>query len=139
MIVEPFCPTAKSVGPGSTFAVAPSPGVVTIAEELARFGRALFAGQLLSEQWLAAMLDFEDTADVPCAADCGMPERYGLGVMQYPDAGTCPAFGHDGSTGAFLGYVPSQDTTIAVVTNVEPWPPGFGASIVGTVVGRACS
>jgi D-alanyl-D-alanine carboxypeptidase len=117
----------------------PIPLVVANAEDLARFGHALFGGELLSVQSLEAMVDFEATADVPCAEDCHMPPRYGLGVIRYPDVGTCAVWGHDGSTGSYLGYVPSQRRTIAVLTNVEPWPEGFGPSIVPAATGGTCS
>jgi len=117
----------------------PLPGVVTNAEDLARFGRALFGGDLLSDGSLRAMLDFAATGDLPCADDCEMPPRYGLGVIGYADLLPCEVWGHDGSTGAFLAYVQSTETVIAVVTNVEPWPEDFGPSIVAAATDGACA
>jgi D-alanyl-D-alanine carboxypeptidase len=117
----------------------PLPGVVTNAEDLARFGAALFGGELLSDASARAMLDFDATADLPCAEECHMPPGYGLGVIWYADLLPCDTWGHDGSTGAFLGYLPATGTTVAVVTNVEPWPDDFGRSIVEAATGAGCA
>jgi CubicO group peptidase (beta-lactamase class C family) len=116
----------------------PLSGIVTNAEELARFGQALFDGTLVNAASLRAMLDFDATADIPCAEDCSMPLPYGLGVEQYPDGGNCTAWGHSGSTGSYLAVVPARHETIAVVTNVEPWPAGFGQTIIPAVTRGAC-
>jgi hypothetical protein len=84
------------------------------------------------------MLDFDATANVPCADECHMPFPYGLGVEQYPDGGDCAVWGHSGSTGSYLAVVSARHETIAVVTNVEPWPDGFGQSIIPAATNGAC-
>jgi D-alanyl-D-alanine carboxypeptidase len=116
----------------------PLPVIVTNAEELARFGQALFDGTLITPQSLREMLDFDATADIPCAEECNMPVPYGLGIERYPDVGDCAVWGHSGSTGAYLAVVPERRQTIAVVTNVEPWPDGFGQSIVPAATRGTC-
>ena len=116
----------------------PLPGIVTSAVELARFGQALFDGSLIKAQSLRAMLDFEATSDIPCAEECHMSFPYGLGVWRYPDVGESAVWGNDGSTGSYLAFVPARRQTIAVVTNVEPWPDGFGPSIMPAVTRDTC-
>ena len=116
----------------------PLPGIVTNAEELARFGQALFDGTLITARSLRSMLDFDATADIPCAEECHMPFPYGLGVERYPDVGHCAVWGHSGSTGSYLAVVPARRQTVAVVTNVEPWPDGFGQSIIPAAIRGAC-
>jgi D-alanyl-D-alanine carboxypeptidase len=116
----------------------PLPGIVTNAEDLARFGQALFDGTLINAQSLRAMLDFDATADLPCAEECHMPLPYGLGVARYPNVGECAVWGNDGSTGSYVAFVPARRETIAVVTNVEPWPDGFGQSIVPAATHGTC-
>ena len=116
----------------------PLPGIVTNAEELARFGHALLDGTLVNAESLRAMLDFEATADVPCAEDCHMPLPYGLGVEQYPDIGECAVWGHSGSTGSYLAIIPARHEAVAVVTNVEPWPAGFAQSIIPAATRGVC-
>ena len=116
----------------------PLPLIVTNAEELARFGQALFDGQLVNAQSLRAMLDFDATADIQCADECAMPVPYGLGVERYPDVGRCAVWGHSGSTGSYFAFVPALHQTVAVVTNVEPWPDGFGQSIIPAATRDTC-
>jgi D-alanyl-D-alanine carboxypeptidase len=116
----------------------PLPGIVTNAEDLVRFGQALFDGTLINAQSLRAMLDFDATANSPCAEECNMPLPYGLGVERYPDVGNCAVWGHSGSTGSYLAFVPARHQTIAVVTNVEPWPDGFGQSIIPAMTRDTC-
>jgi D-alanyl-D-alanine carboxypeptidase len=116
----------------------PLSGIVTTAEELARFGQALFNGTLINAQLLRAMLDFDTTSDIPCAEECHMRFPYGLGVWRYPDVGKCVVWGNDGSTGSYLAFVPARRQTVAVVTNVEPWPDGFGPSIMPAVTRDTC-
>ena len=116
----------------------PLPGIVTNAEELARFGQALFDGALITAQSLRAMLDFDATADIPCAEECHMSFPYGLGVWRYPDVGECAVWGNDGSTGSYVAFAPARRQTVAVVTNVEPWPDGFGQSIIPAATRDTC-
>jgi D-alanyl-D-alanine carboxypeptidase len=132
---QPTAPVARHpVRPVSK----PLPGIVTNAEELALFGQALFDGTLINAQSLRVMLDFEATADIPCAEDCHMRFPYGLGVWRYPAVGTCAVWGNDGSTGSYLAVVPERHQTVAVVTNVEPWPNGFGESIIPAATRGTC-
>ena len=87
--------------------------IVTTAEELARFGRALLAGDLLQPASLAEMQDVERSLDLPCDDECLRP--YGLGLQQMRIDGHT-AWGHTGSSGADLFHFPEDETTIAVLT-----------------------
>lgn len=115
------------------------PGVVTTAADLARFGQALFGGQVLRESSLDAMLDFDATADIPCAEECHLSFPYGLGVFDFSGVVRCPFVGHDGSTSALLAYVPSRRQTIAVVSNVEPWPDDLVTSVLAAATDGQCA
>jgi TolB protein len=87
--------------------------LVTTAEELARFGRALLGGDLLEPASLAEMEDVDRSAELPCADRCFRP--YGLGLDRNVPGGHV-AWGHSGSSGALLAHFPEEDITIAVLT-----------------------
>lgn len=97
-------------------------GVTSTAEDLATFYRALFAGELLDEDHLAAMTDIRDD-DLPPW------NGYGLGLAAVEtDCG--PALGHSGrlpglATEAWS--MPDRDRTVVVLVN------GDGRSAGGTL------
>ncbi len=100
--------------------------IVSTVEDLQRFGRALFAEELVQAETRDLMLQF-----VSGRGQYGMPAlEYGLGVMQNqlpletgaagrdPQAGR--VIGHTGGYGGFrtaLWYVPSSGITIALSLN----------------------
>jgi Tol biopolymer transport system component len=87
--------------------------IVTTADDLAGFGRALFDGDLLDPASLGAMQDVERSAPLPCTDRCYVP--YGLGLHR-TRLGGHETWGHDGSSGAVLAHFPAEKVTIAVLT-----------------------
>ncbi|MDF5729458.1 MAG: serine hydrolase [Rhizonema sp. PD38] len=86
-------------------------GLVSNAEDLAKFSKALFAKKtLLSPKMLKEMLTFKNNS---------VSYSYGLGVERFPTP-YGNAFGHTGTAYGFLTimeYVPSKDTTVIVLMN----------------------
>jgi CubicO group peptidase (beta-lactamase class C family) len=102
--------------------------MVSTNEDMQRFGRALFEGDLLERGTREQMYEF-----VPGNGEYDMPDlAYGLGVMRHqlpvgpgPDGTPHPAeastaYGHIGGFGGFrtaLWHVPERDITITVAVN----------------------
>ncbi|MEH1838214.1 MAG: serine hydrolase domain-containing protein [Nostoc sp.] len=86
-------------------------GLVSTAEDLAKFAKALFAKKtLLSPKMMKEMLKFKDN---------GEGYSYGLGVERYSSP-LAKAIGHSGIAYGFatlLAYLPNQNTTIIVLLN----------------------
>ena len=79
--------------------------VVSTAEETARFFRALFNGELLSEESIEHMTSFEGP--------------FGLGLLQFP-FGDRTLYGHNGGIDGFQSnsaHYPGNDLSFAVLTN----------------------
>lgn len=104
--------------------------IVTTATDLARFGRALFAGEILRAEALAAMLDVDRSADLPCDDGCEQP--YGLGIS-LRRIGGYRAWEHSGSSGAELAHFIDEDITIAVL----PTRPPTGRPLMQRVMAEA--
>ncbi len=84
-------------------------GLASTAPDLARFGDALFAGKLVSQQTLKAMLSFSG------------PDDYGLGIYEKDSDGTT-WIGHDGDYGGYESenwHDPASNVTITVTTDLE--------------------
>ncbi len=99
--------TAWSLG-----GVAGNAGIFGTVSELARFGEALRARELLPENVMAEM-----TRDqLPAHVDPGF--RHGLGVrLNAPFMGPLKGFGHTGFTGTSLVVSEEHELTIALLTN----------------------
>ncbi|MEH2065002.1 MAG: serine hydrolase domain-containing protein [Nostoc sp.] len=86
-------------------------GLVSTAEDLAKFAKALFVKKtLLSSQMMKEMLKFKDN---------GEGYSYGLGVERFSSP-LAKAIGHSGIAYGFttlLAYLPNQNTTIIVLLN----------------------
>ena len=88
----------------------------TTAEDFARWGHALFQGQVLSQASLDEMLDFHSPTP-------GEPRfsGYGLGTCDFTDLlGGVRAWGHDGSTPgyrAFMAHLPDHGVTLSGLIN----------------------
>ncbi|MFC1716524.1 serine hydrolase domain-containing protein [Candidatus Poribacteria bacterium] len=88
----------------------------TTAEDFARWGHALFQGQVLSQASLDEMLDFHSPTP-------GEPRLsgYGLGTCDFTQLlGGVRAWGHDGSTPgyrAFMAYLPDYGVTFSGLMN----------------------
>jgi D-alanyl-D-alanine carboxypeptidase len=106
--------------------------------DLATWGNALFGGKVVRPESLAAMLDFERTATLPCPLVDRCPSGYGLGIELDFENGWL-TWGHSGSTGALLSYFPEQRITIAVLTNgapgASPGPYAAMQSLAGSIPG----
>jgi D-alanyl-D-alanine carboxypeptidase len=88
-------------------------GLVGSANDVARFGQALFTGHLLHPSSLRQMLRFNDTAD--------FWDGYGLGVA-HGSAGGYDVWGHEGQMPGFhtiLMHAPKAHLTVAVLANDE--------------------
>jgi D-alanyl-D-alanine carboxypeptidase len=103
----PFTAEATVVGPAG--------GYVSTPTDLARWGSALYGGQILDEATLASMVDISQTS----------PFRptwvYGLGMEETTIAGQI-AWGHRGHLDGFwssMWYLPAYGVTIVVVANAE--------------------
>ncbi|MCH7697549.1 MAG: beta-lactamase family protein [Chloroflexi bacterium] len=88
-------------------------GIVSSAEDLARFAVALFGGELLTDASLDQMLTIVQLETEP-------PDwNYGLGLIQFPtDSG--PVWGHDGAIPGFdslFVYSPRQRVAVVALTN----------------------
>lgn len=101
--------------------------MVATADDLARFGSALFDGELIEPSSLNAMQDMDRSGSLPCVDGCLGP--YGLGLRRTRPGGHV-AWGHDGSSGAVLAHFPDEDVTIAVLTTRRD----SGASLLHAVM-----
>ncbi len=85
-------------------------GLVSNAEDLAKFAKALFAKKtLLSPQIMKQLLTFTDNEGY----------GYGLGVERFPTP-FGESFGHTGAAYGFvtlMAYLPNKDTTVIVLLN----------------------
>jgi D-alanyl-D-alanine carboxypeptidase len=110
--------------------------LVSTVDDVQRFGEALFGGELLRPESLAAMQVFEDGK-----GQYNMPAlEYGLGVMrnQLPVAADVPAsagtvLGHTGGFGGFrsaLWHAPASGVTIALAMNQGATDPNILATYV---------
>jgi peptidoglycan/LPS O-acetylase OafA/YrhL/CubicO group peptidase (beta-lactamase class C family) len=92
--------------------------LVTTADDLRRFGEALFDGELLGPATMAQMQTFVDGK-----GQYDMPDlQYGLGLMsnRLPVAEDVPVLGHIGGINGFraaMWYSPEHDILIALAVN----------------------
>jgi D-alanyl-D-alanine carboxypeptidase len=90
-------------------------GVVASAQDMARFGHALFSGDALTSKSVRAMVQF---------GEADYWDEYGLGVARREIHGH-DAWGHSGRIPGFaseLWYLPDKRMTLALVVNDEEWP-----------------
>ena len=96
-------------------------GLVSTADDLFRWCRALAAGRVISRESVRQMM-------TPAAETSG-PIRYGLGVYVWTVHGDT-MIGHTGQIPGFaamVGYLPAQDVTIVALGNDD----SFDARVVG--------
>ena len=109
-------------------ALGPVGGIASRADEIARWGAALYGGRVVSADSLAAM------EDVGISRPFKPAELYGLGTVQLVEDGYL-SYGHGGAvTGyrAALRYFPDFGATVAVLTNLDGADPD---AVVGTLLG----
>ncbi len=88
--------------------------IASTSEDLARWARALYGGDVLTPAALAEMLTFDPNIEKYAAL------AYGLGVSRVRLDGRFPAYGHTGAlagTRASIRWLPKQRVTIAVAFN----------------------
>lgn len=104
-------------------------GVASTSEDLARWARLLYTGQVIDSSMVRLMLD-----GVPMRAGSDM--KYGLGAM-IRESRLGPAWGHSGFFPGYATevlYFPRQDVAVAIQVNMtDPYPRG----LVGVLVAFA--
>ena len=88
-------------------------GLVATADDVARWTKALFEGEVLSQAMLDQMLTFINPVSHPAATG------YGLGTMEFASS-TLTRWGHTGDIfgyGSIMMYVPERQISIAVLAN----------------------
>jgi D-alanyl-D-alanine carboxypeptidase len=98
-------------------------GLVTTAPDLARFVRALWAGQILDPSGLAELTRWTPGASFP-PGHMLRYQRYGLGMGSITVEGV-DLLGHTGFIGAFVFYAPEYDAVLVCTHNashVDRWP-----------------
>lgn len=106
-----------------------SGAVVSTAADVARFGTALFTGELLNETSLAQMRSFQSLDII------GTTYEYGLGLMRFDILGR-EHWAHSGGLFgeyAWLSYCPSTGVSLAVAYNY-PQTKATGASLPGELL-----
>lgn len=86
-------------------------GIVSTAHDMERFARALFEGDLLTEDSMDEMSDWEDTDEDD--------SYYGLGLAM-DDTEVGQVWGHDGATAGFqsvMAYSPDSEAVVIILTN----------------------
>lgn len=94
----------------------------TTAEDFARWGQALYSGQVLEPDSLEQMLDFVEITEY--GNEPPIFDGYGLGVVEWKPEMLSGhyGYGHSGSIPgyrAFLAYLPEHQLTIAVLSNTD--------------------
>jgi D-alanyl-D-alanine carboxypeptidase len=118
----PFTSEATAVGPAGAY--------VSTPYDLARWGSALYGGQVLDQATLASMVDISQTSSY-------RPRWvYGLGFEETSISGLV-AWGHRGHLDGFwssMEYLPSYGVTIVVAANAE-WcdPIAVSAALVNVI------
>jgi CubicO group peptidase (beta-lactamase class C family) len=122
----PFTAEATVVGPAGAY--------VSTASDLARWGDALYHGNVLDQATLAAMTDISQTQGFKA------PFRprwiYGLGLEETTIAGQT-AWGHRGHLDGFwsaMWYLPASHVTIVVIANAEWADPVAAAAALANVI-----
>lgn len=97
-------------------------GMAASASDIARWARALYAGSVLDEATVQAMVD-----DAEATAAYEPSVAYGLGV-QVVEIGGSPTLGHSGRLLGFrsaVRWLPEEGIAIAVLTNQSRTDPGI--------------
>ena len=92
-------------------------GAYSTAADIARFWQALFAGRIVSTEWVAAMV--RPRSQVPSDA-----RRYGLGFWLHQTSDTVMVEGYDAGVSFHTAHNPTSNLTHTVISNTSPgaWP-----------------
>lgn len=125
--------TVRNANPISSSIPAAAGGLVSTADDLRLWMRALVAGRLLDPVSLAAM-----ETPGPELPGGSAAYRYGLGLYVWRVRGE-PMIGHTGQIDGFtamVAYLPGQDATIVVLANDDEFDAQtLGRRLAGIVVG----
>jgi D-alanyl-D-alanine carboxypeptidase len=94
-------------------------GIAATPADIARWGRALYGGSVVSPAALLAMVDTTESDRL------GPGAAYGLG-LQRMSLGIRRTWGHSGRLGGFrtaMRYVVGEGVTVVVLTNQDRWDP----------------
>ena len=119
-------PPGAAVGHSATTAWSAG-AIVSDSSDIAKWGRTLYGGQLLSADSLAQMEDFDYSPE--------SLQSYGLGTRTRL-VGDQRIFGHTGTLRGFYGAMwqyPDSDLTIVVLTNKGRIDPNVLVDALGTV------
>jgi D-alanyl-D-alanine carboxypeptidase len=122
----PFTAEATVVGPAGAY--------VSTASDLARWGDALYNGDVLDQATLAAMTDISQTQGFK--APFTPRWIYGLGLEETTIAGQT-AWGHRGHLDGFwsaMWYLPASHVTVVVIANAEWADPVAAAAVLAKVM-----
>jgi CubicO group peptidase (beta-lactamase class C family) len=123
-VLDPADEEAARTDASGDLGPAGSGGLISTAEEVARFAAALYGGGLLGKESLAAMLNFDVSANLPGSDECW---ARGLGVVRVPSAGGRETWGHAGVLFGFTSavrYYPAYGVTVAAMVNMRDSSPG---------------
>jgi CubicO group peptidase (beta-lactamase class C family) len=92
-------------------------GIYSTADDVSSFWRALFAGRIVSEDWVAEMV--RPRSDVP-----EEEKRYGLGFWLHASSDVVMMEGHDAGVSFRTAHDPVSATTYTVISNTSEgaWP-----------------
>jgi D-alanyl-D-alanine carboxypeptidase len=122
----PFTAEATAAGPAGAY--------VSTATDLARWGDALYNGNVLDQATLAAMTDISQTQGFK--APFTPHWIYGLGLEETTIAGQT-AWGHRGHLDGFwsaMWYLPASHATVVVIANAEWADPVAAAAVLAKAI-----
>ena len=92
-------------------------GIYSTVADVSSFWRALFAGRIVSADWVAEMV--RPRSDVP-----GEPRRYGLGFWLHESSDVVFLVGSDAGVSFWSAHDPEQARTATVISNTSDgaWP-----------------
>jgi CubicO group peptidase (beta-lactamase class C family) len=90
-------------------------GIYSTAADISRFWRALFAGGIVSTEWVAEMVRPRSEAD---------SKRYGLGFWLHESSSVVMLEGYDAGVSFRTAHDPASDATYTVISNTTKgaWP-----------------
>jgi CubicO group peptidase (beta-lactamase class C family) len=96
-------------------------GVYTTAADMSAFWAALFAGRIVSKEWVAEMV--RPRSELPHDS---LPRRYGLGFWLHPTTDTVFLEGYDAGASFRSVHDPRANLTYTVISNTSEgaWPVG---------------
>jgi Beta-lactamase/WD40-like Beta Propeller Repeat len=116
-VLDPADEEAAQSDASGDLGPAGSGGLISTAEDVARFAAALYGGDLLTPTWRAAMLDFDVADGLPGSDACW---ARGLGAVRVNGSEGRETWGHAGLLFGFTSvvrYYPAYGVAVAVLAN----------------------